>query len=259
MTCWKSSITSGRKKAPMSKRYELTVDGRTMGLYEWAQALDMNYGTIFWRYKMGWTPGQIIGIEAPPKRVSPTKGKKMPYKPRKQRSYTRAEVTINGETKTLKEWSEQYGRNYYNVYQRLKLGWNVEQALGISENMRERWKDNGSETTDLNDKGIRVLVSAIVMQAANDYRHAMIRLKKKPGDAKSLGTIKEVENFFRSSYFANMLDIDPEYLIKGLREEATNGKKPPKYSRKRFNYITIDDHSSSHAVKQSSIMYKDIQ
>ena len=38
---------------------------------------------------------------------------------------------INGETKTLREWSQQYNVNNKTVSSRLKYGWSIEEALGI--------------------------------------------------------------------------------------------------------------------------------
>jgi len=43
-------------------------------------------------------------------------------------------LTINGETKTLKQWSEKYNIKYCSLQARLKSGWNIEDALEIQIN-----------------------------------------------------------------------------------------------------------------------------
>ncbi len=48
-------------------------------------------------------------------------------------------VTIGGETKTLKQWSEKYGRNYATVYMRIRRGWPPERALTLDSLERSEW------------------------------------------------------------------------------------------------------------------------
>ena len=57
------------------------------------------------------------------------------------------------------------------------------------------------------------LANAIVLQAVKDYRDALKRLKKKPGN-------QTAERFFRSGWYKALTSVDGEYLIQKLREEA---------------------------------------
>lgn len=52
------------------------------------------------------------------------------------------------------------------------------------------------------------LANAIIMQAVKDYRSTSI-----PSE------INSIERFFRSDLFSAFTSVDPEFLIKRLREE----------------------------------------
>lgn len=52
------------------------------------------------------------------------------------------------------------------------------------------------------------LANAIIMQAAKDYRNT-----------NNLSDIASIERFFRSDWFSVLTSVDPEFLIKRLREE----------------------------------------
>lgn len=66
------------------------------------------------------------------------------------------------------------------------------------------------------DKGVgdgyRALADAIIVQAAKDYRKAL------RDDAR--GMCREIERFFRSEWFRLLTVINPEMLIRKLREEV---------------------------------------
>ncbi len=64
------------------------------------------------------------------------------------------------------------------------------------------------------------LANAIVLQAVKDYRFAMKRLAKYPRNDSALYTKREVERFFRSDWYTLLTTVDPETLIKRLKEEA---------------------------------------
>lgn len=61
------------------------------------------------------------------------------------------------------------------------------------------------------------LANAIVIQAVNDYRNALdgIGCEYKPPEA----VIREIEKFFRSSYYRNLTKVKGEYLIEMLQKE----------------------------------------
>lgn len=52
-------------------------------------------------------------------------------------------ITYNGETKTLKQWSEQVGIDWDILYSRLKKGWSVEKALTTKARQRKYVTYNG--------------------------------------------------------------------------------------------------------------------
>ena len=58
------------------------------------------------------------------------------------------------------------------------------------------------------------------MKAVEDYRKARRRVRHFPDQKGAQATIREVEKFFRSRWFAQLTDIDGEMLIKRLREEV---------------------------------------
>ena len=64
------------------------------------------------------------------------------------------------------------------------------------------------------------LANAIVLQAVKDYRDALKRLKKKPGNQAAMSDAMECERFFRSGWYKTLTSVDGEYLIQKLREEA---------------------------------------
>ena len=64
------------------------------------------------------------------------------------------------------------------------------------------------------------LANAIVLQAVKDYRDALKRLKKKPGNQAAMSDAMECVRFFRSGWYKTLTSVDGEYLIQKLREEA---------------------------------------
>lgn len=61
------------------------------------------------------------------------------------------------------------------------------------------------------------LANAIVLQAVKDYRAA-----KKRKNSANIGIIRK---FFRSDWFRTLTDIDGEWLIRKLDEEAKRGDR----------------------------------
>ena len=62
------------------------------------------------------------------------------------------------------------------------------------------------------------LANAIIIQAVSDYRAALKAIKKDRG-ASGRKAIRECENFFRSKWFGVLTSVDPEYLMRKIREE----------------------------------------
>lgn len=65
-----------------------------------------------------------------------------------------------------------------------------------------------------------VLASAIIMQAAKDYRSAKHKLKNDPGDSIEQASVNEIERFFLSRWFEALTDVDGATILKKLRQEA---------------------------------------
>ena len=64
------------------------------------------------------------------------------------------------------------------------------------------------------------LANAIVLLAAKDYRSALKRLKKYPGDREAKAAALELERFFRSGWYSVLPSVDGEFLIENLRKEV---------------------------------------
>jgi len=66
------------------------------------------------------------------------------------------------------------------------------------------------------------LANAIVLQAVKDYRNALKKLKKHPNYEPSKYTIAEVKRFFHSEWYRELTTVEPEILIRKLKEEVKN-------------------------------------
>ena len=64
------------------------------------------------------------------------------------------------------------------------------------------------------------LSNAIILKAVEDYRKARKRVRTFPDQKAAQATIREVEKFFRSWWFAQLTDIDGEMLVERLRKEV---------------------------------------
>lgn len=64
------------------------------------------------------------------------------------------------------------------------------------------------------------LANAIVAQAARDYRSALKKLKRNPENLDALWRKGEVESFFRSAWYQELTNLDPELLIMRLKKEV---------------------------------------
>ena len=64
------------------------------------------------------------------------------------------------------------------------------------------------------------LANAIILQAVKDYRSALRKLKRKPGNALAHAEIDSIERFFRSDWYKCLTEVDGEMLIRKLKEEV---------------------------------------
>ena len=62
------------------------------------------------------------------------------------------------------------------------------------------------------------LIAAIILQALKDLRWAVSCMKKNPADYWSLRTVKEIETFFRSDWFALLCSFDGEWIFNKAME-----------------------------------------
>jgi hypothetical protein len=64
------------------------------------------------------------------------------------------------------------------------------------------------------------LANAIVAQAARDYLTALKKLKKNPGNKAAMDEAMRLERFFHSGWYGVLTSVDPDYLIRRLREKV---------------------------------------
>ncbi len=67
--------------------------------------------------------------------------------------------------------------------------------------------------------GYKELASAIVVQAIDDSRKAAISYKKGINKDLAAKTMIEVINFFNSSWYKEICEVDPDIIINKLKEE----------------------------------------
>lgn len=61
------------------------------------------------------------------------------------------------------------------------------------------------------------LGNAIVLQAVKDYKAAQRALRKKPDSKSAKAMIRECDQFFRSSWYEMLTDIEPDCLLRNVR------------------------------------------
>ena len=64
-----------------------------------------------------------------------------------------------------------------------------------------------------------LLAEAVVLQAAEDWRWAVGRLRRQPGDPTPARVKRETERFFQSRWFRQLTDLEGEAVLKHLKEE----------------------------------------
>lgn len=69
--------------------------------------------------------------------------------------------------------------------------------------------------------GYEELANAIIVQAVKDYRAAQALLRINPNDRISKREAKKIEQFFLSSWFSILTDLDGELLLEKLKEEVS--------------------------------------
>ena len=64
------------------------------------------------------------------------------------------------------------------------------------------------------------LAQAIILQAGKDYRQIGKRMLRKPNDPKLQGRTAELEDFFLSSWFAELTSLNGRRLLQQLQAEV---------------------------------------
>lgn len=64
------------------------------------------------------------------------------------------------------------------------------------------------------------LANAIVLLAVRDYRDALKKLMKYPRHESAKHTKTEVERFLRSDWYRELTAVEPEILLRKLKEEV---------------------------------------
>ena len=63
------------------------------------------------------------------------------------------------------------------------------------------------------------LANAVIVQAAEDYRKALRKIKKAPENREAMDEALQIERFFRSAWYQVLTSVDGEFLIWSIREE----------------------------------------
>ena len=71
---------------------------------------------------------------------------------------------------------------------------------------------------ECNENGYLLLGQAIIMQAVRDYKKNLAIIRKHPFDEEAGKEITRIEKFFHSGLYGAITTIDPDKLIKELRE-----------------------------------------
>lgn len=101
-----------------SKKRKTIINGREFdSLESAARTFGISRNTLDYRLSKGWTPEEAVGLEPRPSHAASTPG---------------ITVKVQGrEFKNIKEAAKYYGRAYTHIFDRLKAGCTIEQALGL--------------------------------------------------------------------------------------------------------------------------------
>lgn len=65
------------------------------------------------------------------------------------------------------------------------------------------------------------LANAIIVQACDDYRAGLKKIKKNPENRAAIDEALRIEKFFHSGWFGALTTVDGDFLIRRIREEET--------------------------------------
>ena len=125
---------------PEVKKREITVDGVTMTLNQWAEHAGITPAAIHTRLGIGWTERQAVGVDPRPGADKSERAAARREKAEAERRNRR--VRYGGFEGSRKEAAQRFGIAYATLSARLNKGWSVERALtapvGHAESQRER-------------------------------------------------------------------------------------------------------------------------
>ena len=81
------------------------------------------------------------------------------------------------------------------------------------------------------------LANAIIESAVEDYKWALIHLKKNPDSKAAQEEVRRQERFFYSDWFEVLTNLDPSYLIRKMKEmvEKMDDNQRAKKSKSKGN------------------------
>ena len=62
------------------------------------------------------------------------------------------------------------------------------------------------------------LANAIIVSAVEDYKSALVKLKRHPDNKRALDEIRNLEKFFYSEWYELLTDLDASYLLRKVRD-----------------------------------------
>ena len=65
------------------------------------------------------------------------------------------------------------------------------------------------------------LANAVVSVAAKDYLAALKKVKRKATNKDAMQEAMDLERFFHSAWYEQLTSVDPDYLIRRLRNEVS--------------------------------------
>lgn len=106
------------------------------------------------------------------------------------------------QAKELLLQSEKYGKSYIQLSK--KSGWSYEELKKLYNEIHGDFSEPGG----LTGNGAVILGSKIVEQAVDDYKKAYKDLKKNPNCKSAQKTIRELNRFFDSDHFRDLMLLD---------------------------------------------------
>lgn len=68
------------------------------------------------------------------------------------------------------------------------------------------------------------LANAIIVAACNDYRVALKKIKKNPGNKVAMSEALELERFFHSPWYSTLTSVEGNFIIRKIRAEIADGR-----------------------------------